>query len=38
MNFFAQLAHTLRYIFRCEGKFDSAMCWWKGGRHLNEHA
>jgi len=24
MNFLTQLVHTLRHIFRCEGKFDSA--------------
>jgi len=30
MKFFAQLVRTLRYIFRCGGKFDFAMCWWEG--------
>jgi len=29
MNF-AQLVHTLRYIFRCGGKFNSVVCGWKG--------
>jgi len=29
MKFVAQPVHSLRYIFRCGGKFDSAVCWWE---------